>query len=87
RMGRRVDEVEFHPSYHALMAAAAEAGLHGSPWQEAAHGHVRRAASFMLFTEAEPSILCPISMTYAVMAALGSNPAIYQDWAPGLKAR
>jgi putative acyl-CoA dehydrogenase len=87
RMGRRIDEVEFHPSYHALMAAAAEAGLHGSPWQETANGHVRRAASFMLFTEAEPSILCPISMTYAVMAALGSNPAIYQDWAPGLTAR
>jgi putative acyl-CoA dehydrogenase len=87
RMGRRIDEVEFHPSYHALMAAAAEAGLHGSPWQEAANGHVRRAASFMLFTEAEPSILCPISMTYAVMAALGSNQAIYQDWAPGLTAR
>jgi putative acyl-CoA dehydrogenase len=87
RMGRRIDEVEFHPSYHALMAAAAEAGLHGSPWQEAANGHVRRAASFMLFTEAEPSILCPISMTYAVMAALVSNQAIYQDWAPGLTAR
>ncbi|MBX9818796.1 MAG: isovaleryl-CoA dehydrogenase [Burkholderiaceae bacterium] len=87
RMGHRVDQVEFHPSYHALMTAAAQAGLHGSPWTEKAHGHTRRAAAFMLFTEAEPSILCPISMTYAVMAALPGNAAIFKDWAPGLTAR
>ena len=31
----------------------------------------------MLFTELEPSILCPISMTYAVTPALKDNPAIY----------
>src|SRR3954469_3704616 len=35
RFGRRIDEVEFHPSYHALMGAAVEAGLHGSPWAAA----------------------------------------------------
>jgi putative acyl-CoA dehydrogenase len=87
RTGRRVDQVEFHPSYHALMTAAAQAGLHGSAWVEEAHGHTHRAAAFMLFTEAEPSILCPISMTYAVMAALPGNAAIFKDWAPGLTAR
>ncbi|OYQ40384.1 isovaleryl-CoA dehydrogenase [Rhodoferax sp. TH121] len=87
RMGHRVDQVEFHPSYHALMTAAAEAGLHGTPWTDKVHGHTRRAAAFMLFTEAEPSILCPISMTYAVMAALPGNAAIFKDWAPGLTAR
>src|SRR6478735_2212717 len=32
RFGRRIDEVEFHPSYHALMKAAVGAGLHGTPW-------------------------------------------------------
>ena len=32
RWGRRIDEVEFHPSYHVLMAAATKAGLHGTPW-------------------------------------------------------
>ena len=32
RFGRRIDEVEFHPSYHALMSAAVGAGLHGTPW-------------------------------------------------------
>jgi putative acyl-CoA dehydrogenase len=32
RLGRRIDQVEFHPSYHALMSAATAAGLHGTPW-------------------------------------------------------
>jgi putative acyl-CoA dehydrogenase len=99
RFGRRIDEVEFHPSYHALMAAAVGAGLHGTPWAaarphpspppagEVASPHLLRAAGFMLFTELEPSILCPISMTYAVTPALRSNAAIYQEWAPRLTSR
>jgi putative acyl-CoA dehydrogenase len=38
----------------------------------------------MLFTECEPSVLCPVSMTYAVTPALRSNAAIYAEWGPGL---
>ncbi len=91
RQGHRIDEVEFHPSYHALMAAAVGAGLHGTPFsaaeQASGHAHVRRAAGFMLFTELEPSMLCPISMTYAVTPALRSNAAIHADWAPLLTSR
>ena len=87
RFGRRIDQVEFHPSYHALMRLAAETGLHGTPWLDENFGHIRRAAGFTMFTELEPSILCPISMTYAVMPALHGNPAIFKDWAPGLTAR
>lgn len=97
RFGRRIDEVEFHPSYHALMAAAVQAGLHGTPWAEPpawpgegagpGNPHVLRAAGFMLFTELEPSILCPISMTYAVTPALRGNPAIHAEWAPKLTSR
>ncbi len=85
RFGHRLDAVEFHPSYHALMSAAIASGLHGTPWSEkSASPHVRRAAAFMLFTELEPSILCPISMTYAVTPALRKNAAVYADWGPGL---
>jgi putative acyl-CoA dehydrogenase len=97
RFGHRIDEVEFHPSYHALMSAAVEAGLHGAPWErphpnlapgrEGASPHVLRAAGFMLFTELESSVLCPISMTYAVTPALRGNAAIYRDWAPRLTSR
>ena len=87
RFGRRADRVEFHPSYHALMQAACEAGLHGAPWAEGEHAHLRRAAGFMLFTECEPAMLCPISMTYAVTPALQANAAVHADWAPGLTRR
>ena len=91
RFGHRIDQVEFHPSYHALMSAATAAGLHGTPFSDAEQStgtaHVNRAAAFMLFTELEPSVLCPISMTYAVTPALQGNPAIYADWAPQLTSR
>jgi len=85
RFGRRIDEVEFHPSYHLLMAAAVGAGLHGTPWTDtSASPHVERAAGFMLFTELEPSVLCPVSMTYAATPALRGNAAVYADWGPKL---
>ncbi|MBK6007785.1 isovaleryl-CoA dehydrogenase [Ramlibacter ginsenosidimutans] len=96
RFGRRIDEVEFHPSYHVLMNAAVQAGLHGTPWASSlpsaagrggGHAHVLRAAGFMLFTELEPAILCPISMTYAVTPALRSNTGVFRDWAPLLTSR
>ena len=86
RFGRRIDQVEFHPSYHALMATAVSAGLHGTA-SSSNSPHVERAAGFMLFTELEPSSLCPISMTYAVTPALRGNPAIYADWCPKLNSR
>ncbi|HEV7912949.1 MAG TPA: isovaleryl-CoA dehydrogenase [Albitalea sp.] len=87
RFGHRVDCVEFHPSYHALMALSTGAGLHGTPWAGGAHAHLRRAAGFMLFTELEPSTLCPISMSYAVAPALQGNPAIAAEWGPRLASR
>jgi putative acyl-CoA dehydrogenase len=87
RFGRRVDLVEFHPSYHALMAAALRHGLHGSPWTGGRLSHVERAAGFMLFTEAEPSVLCPVSMTYAVTPALRANAALQAAWGPLLAGR
>jgi putative acyl-CoA dehydrogenase len=93
RYGNRVDQVEFHPSYHALMAVATRSGLHGTPWEDfwdapesTSTAHMRRAAAFSMFTQTESSILCPISMTYAVMPALKSNAAIFKDWAPGLSS-
>jgi putative acyl-CoA dehydrogenase len=91
RQGVRMDEVEFHPGYHALLGAAIEGGLHGAPFspeqQVTGHAHQLRAAGFMLFTELEPGVLCPTSMTYAVTPALRSNVAIYADWAPKLTSR
>ncbi len=41
----------------------------------------------MLFTELEPSVLCPVSMSYAVTPALRANAALYADWGPSSPAR
>ncbi|HET9978607.1 MAG TPA: isovaleryl-CoA dehydrogenase [Burkholderiaceae bacterium] len=82
--GRRIDQVEFHPSYHALLGAALQHGLHGTPWSRGPGSHVERASAFMLFTECEPSVLCPVSMTYAVTPALRANAAIHAATRAGL---
>ncbi len=84
RFGRRIDQVEFHPSYHALLGSALQHRLHGSPWSEGPGSHIERAAAFMLFTEAEPSVLCPVSMSYAVTPSLRANPALHAEWGPRL---
>jgi putative acyl-CoA dehydrogenase len=82
--GRRIDQVEFHPSYHTLLGTALEHGLHGTPWSRGPGAHVERAAAFMLFTECEPSVLCPVSMTYAATPALRANAAIHAATNAGL---
>jgi len=82
RFGHRIDQVEFHPSYHALLGRALAHGLHGTPWSAGPGAHLRRAAGFMLFTEAEPGVLCPVSMSYAAMPSLRANLALLADWAP-----
>ena len=32
--GNRIDEVEFHPSWHVLLGTAVRHGLHATPWAE-----------------------------------------------------
>ncbi len=86
RYGHRIDEVEFHPSYHALMQVALAHGLHGTPWTGGPGAHVQRAAAFMLFAEAEPSVLCPVSMSYAVTPALRASPALQAAWGARIAA-
>ena len=84
--GRRIDEVEFHPSYHALLGAALRHGLHGTPWAAGRGAHLERAAGFLTFTELEPSVLCPVSMTYAVTPALRANASLHAAFGPLLGA-
>ena len=43
RFGNRIDEVEFHPSWHELMRLSVAHGLHASPWRDPRPGaHVAR---------------------------------------------
>jgi putative acyl-CoA dehydrogenase len=86
--GRRVDQVRFHPSYHALMGLAVRHGLHTGPWAEIrGGGHAVRAAGFVMFGQLENGTQCPVSMTYAAVPALRRNPAIWTEVGERLLSR
>ncbi|MGY0064826.1 acyl-CoA dehydrogenase family protein [Streptomyces sp. LZ34] len=88
RYGHRVDEVEYHPAYHQLMAAAVAGGQHAAAWSEPRSGaHLVRAAKFYVFAQAEPGHGCPISMTYAAVPALRAEPELAAAYEPLLAAR
>ncbi|MDX3234661.1 acyl-CoA dehydrogenase family protein [Streptomyces sp. ME03-5709C] len=88
RYGHRVDEVDFHPSYHALMEVALAEGLAGAPWADDRPGaHVARAAGFMVWSTAEAGHGCPVSMTYAVVPALRAAPDLAAVYEPLLTSR
>jgi len=83
RFGNRIDEVEFHPSWHEVMATHVSHGLHALPWRRPEPGaHVARAAAFMCLSQAEAGSGCPISMTYSVIPALRSQPDVAAEWEP-----
>jgi putative acyl-CoA dehydrogenase len=82
RYGHRIDEVDYHPSYHRLLGHAVSAGLTDA-WGRPA-GHVRRAAGFLLWSQAESGHGCPVSMTHAAVPALRADPALAAEWEPRL---
>lgn len=81
RFGNRIDEVEFHPAWHRLMALSIEYGLHSSPWSAPQAGaHAARAALMMLSSQNEFGHLCPVSMTYSVLPSLRKQPEVAAEW-------
>ena len=83
RFGHRIDEVEFHPAYHQLMAFSKLKGLHALPWTEKRPGaHVVRAALNYLHAQVEAGHGCPITMTFACMPTLLKQPDIAGFWIP-----
>jgi putative acyl-CoA dehydrogenase len=91
RQGRRLDIVEYHPAYHALMRRSVTNGLHSSIWEngesETGRRHQTRAARFFLTSELECGHLCPITMTSASLAALMASPKAFREWAPRITSR
>jgi putative acyl-CoA dehydrogenase len=85
RFGERIDEVEFHPAWHALLRAGVEHGLHALPWREPVPGaHVIRGAAFLTLSQVEAGVGCPLSMTHAAVAALKAQPDLLAEWQPRL---
>ncbi|MFE5307027.1 acyl-CoA dehydrogenase family protein [Isoptericola sp. NPDC056605] len=87
RRGRRIDEVEYHPAYHEVIAAAVARGAHTSAWADPRPGaNVVRGALFSLFGQVEPGHACPVSMTHAAVASLRHAPDLAALWEPRLLA-
>jgi putative acyl-CoA dehydrogenase len=88
RFGRRIDEVDYHPAWHALMSVAISHGLHAAPWTAGEPGaHLARAAKFYVWGQAEAGHGCPVSMTYAAVPALRHAPELARRFEPLLASR
>ena len=87
RYGRRLDEVGFHPAYHRLMELGLSNGISGCAWSDESAGHLLHGAMMILMTQADAGVTCPMSMTYASIAALRSTPELAEIWEPRVTAQ
>jgi putative acyl-CoA dehydrogenase len=87
--GNRIDFVEFHPAYHALMAKSIGHGIHASAHDGSDRpGPVStRAVRLYLATQAESGHMCPITMTHACIGALRAEPTLLARWLPKIQTR
>ena len=77
RYGNRIDWVEFHPSWHQLMALAWKHEVHSLAWTaREAQPHYARAALSYLWNQVEHGTACPTGMAYASFAGFQTEPCL-----------
>lgn len=78
RVGKRIDSVEFHPSWHRLLGLLRREGLHALPFSSPRPGaQAARAAGYFLHAQVESGSLCPTTMTFASIPVLANEPALF----------
>jgi putative acyl-CoA dehydrogenase len=83
RFGNRIDEVEFHPAWHAMLKTSIAHGAHALSWREPRDGaHVARATLVYLAAQVEAGHTCPLSMTHAAVATLRAELELAAEWEP-----
>jgi putative acyl-CoA dehydrogenase len=82
RFGQRIDQVDYHPSYHVLMNRAVAAGVHSHAWKAESAGFTARAALFYLWNQLEQGTACPLTMTFAAMPMFAQAPELAREWRP-----
>lgn len=88
RQGRRIDQVDFHPSWHRLLGLLRQEGLHALPWMEPRPGaQAARAAGYYLQAQVEAGSLCPTTMTFASIPVLQNEPALFAELKDKLYSR
>jgi putative acyl-CoA dehydrogenase len=89
--GVRIDAIEYHPAFHALMRRSVAAGLQCSVWDasgdEAEARTVARAARFYMTSGVEAGHLGAMSATNAAVAALAHVPDLADAWLPRIRTR
>ena len=88
RYGHRIDEVQFHPSYHRIMQLGVEHGVPNFFWRHAdtPGANVARAALAYLHMQPEQGNNCPLTMTYACVPSLRAQPELAREWLPRIIA-
>ncbi|UBM09336.1 acyl-CoA dehydrogenase family protein [Cupriavidus metallidurans] len=88
RQGRRIDRVEFHPSWHGVMRMAREQNLVAQPFADPRPGAwAAYAAGFSMHGQIEAGSQCPNSMTFACIPVLQREPELFAALAPKLYSR
>lgn len=88
RYGHRVDEVRFHPAYHALMTAAVAHGIPTIAWTtQQPGGHVAHVALEYIFGQVEGGVCCPMTMTNAAVPVLRRQAEIWRTWGAKILSR
>jgi putative acyl-CoA dehydrogenase len=89
--GVRIDAVEVHPAWHALMRRSVAAGLHCSVWdaggEEGSVRAVARAARIYMAAQVEAGHLGPMATTNASIAAIAHAPPVSDRWLPLIRTR
>ncbi|MEX3844042.1 isovaleryl-CoA dehydrogenase [Paraburkholderia sp. BR10882] len=77
--GERIDAIEFHPAWHELLTLLREQGLHALPYSDPQPGAMAaRCAGYFLHAQLESGSLCPLTMTFASIAVLQREPALFE---------
>jgi putative acyl-CoA dehydrogenase len=88
RYGNRIDEVEFHPSWHNLMRVAVAEGGAAAAWTDDRPGaHVARYAGALAWGHTDAGHGCPTAMTYAAVPVLRHQPELAALYEPLLASR
>ena len=76
--GERIDQVDFHPAWHELMALARRHGLANRPFADPRPtAWIVYAASLYLHSQVEAGTMCPTSMTQAAIEVLAREPSLF----------
>ncbi|SOY39965.1 isovaleryl CoA dehydrogenase [Cupriavidus taiwanensis] len=87
RTGERIDTVEFHPGWHALLGLLRSQQLQALPFaQPRAGAWAARTAGYFLQAQVESGSLCPPTMTFASIPVLRKEAALFAELEPRLYA-